>query len=102
MADVFDIRSSGKWSYTAEASPVLATTMMASAGKGSELKYAAGPAIGPRHDAAYWDRVTAGFNFAEADQVPPALFNRVLWAGLMDDKPYPIVRGEASSVKTDD
>ena len=31
MTDVFDIRSSGKWTYTAEASTVLATTELASA-----------------------------------------------------------------------
>jgi len=33
--------------------------------------------------------VTVGFDFSEADQVPPALFNRVLWTGLMGDRPYP-------------
>ena len=31
MADVFDIRSSGEWTYAAEASTVLATTTMACA-----------------------------------------------------------------------
>jgi len=46
-------------------------------------------AITPRHDAAYWDAATVGFDFSEADQVPPALFNRVLWTGLKGDKPYP-------------
>jgi YVTN family beta-propeller protein len=97
MADVFDIRSSGKWSYAAEASTVLATTTLALAqtAKGG-VRFAAGPMITPKHDAAYWDAVTAGFDFSEADQVPPAQFNRVLWTGLMDDKPYPVVRGQAS------
>ena len=32
MTDVFDIRSSGEWTYVAEASTVLATTTLASAG----------------------------------------------------------------------
>jgi len=41
------------------------------------------------HNAAYWDGVTAGFDFSRADQVPPAQFNRVLWAGLMENRPYP-------------
>ena len=54
-----------------------------------EFRYAAGPTITPKHDAAYWDRVTAGFNFSEADQVPPARFNRILWTGLKGDTPYP-------------
>ena len=57
---------------------------------------AKGPIITPKHDAAYWDRVTAGFDFFEADQVPTAAFNRVLWAGLMGDKPYPTLRGRTS------
>ena len=46
--------------------------------------------IKPRHDAAYWDTVTAGFDFSEADQVPTARFNRLLWTGLMGDRPYPV------------
>jgi hypothetical protein len=33
------------------------------------------------------------------DQVPPAQFNRVLWKGLMGNKPYPALRGV---VTTDD
>ena len=91
MADVFDVRSSGRWTYAAEASTVLATTTLALAtGTGGDLKFAAGPAVVPRHDAAYWDAVTAGFDFSEADHVPPAQFNRVLWTGLMGVKPYPV------------
>jgi DNA-binding beta-propeller fold protein YncE len=89
MTDVFDIRSSTKWTFTPEASTALMGTSLASAGKGPGLKFAAGPIVHSTHDAAYWDAVTAGFNFSEADQVPPQLFNRVLWAGLMGTKPYP-------------
>src|SRR5712691_10593923 len=85
MADVFDIGSSGRWSYAAEASTVLATTTVL-AEKGNGVKFAAGPMIQPKHDVAYWDAVTAGFDFSEADQVPTAQFNRVLWTGLMANK----------------
>jgi YVTN family beta-propeller protein len=99
MADVFDIRSSGRWTYAAEASTVLATTTLA-LGKGDkEVKFAAGLHITPQHDAAYWDKVTAGFDFSEADQVPPAQFNRVLWTGLMGSRPYPTLRGQAAGTK---
>src|SRR4030095_3357258 len=80
MADVFDIRSSGKWTYTAEASAVVATTTVAWAQKGNGVRYAAGPMITPQHSAAYWAEVTAGFDFSEADQVPPATFTRLTWA----------------------
>jgi len=34
----------------------------------------------------------SGFDFSQADQVPPARFNRVLWTGMMGDKPYPAFR----------
>jgi YVTN family beta-propeller protein len=96
MTDVFDIHhSSGTWDYSAEASTVLATTTMALAGGSSRVRFVVGPVVQPRHNAAYWDRVTAGFNFAEADQVPTARFNRVLWAGLMGTKPYPALRPQA-------
>jgi len=101
MADVFDTRSSGRWTYAAEASTVLASTMMASLGNGNGMRFAAGPIIQPQHNADYWDRVTAGFDFSEADQVPPAQFNRVLWDGLMGGKPYPALRGEGAGARHD-
>jgi len=102
MSDVFDIHSSGKWAYAAEASTVLATTMVGLADRGTGVRFARGPMIQPQHDAAYWDSVTAGFDFSQADQVPPLQFNRVLWAGLMGDKPYPALRGNPSTKRDDD
>jgi hypothetical protein len=53
-------------------------------------------------DAEYWAKVTAGFDFSEADQVPTAQFNRVLWTGLMGSTPYPALRGQAAGTKDDD
>ena len=29
--------------------------------------------------------------------VPTARFNRVIWQGLMGDKPYPVLRGRAAN-----
>ena len=102
MTEVFDIHhSSGKWDYTAEASTVLAATTMALAGGASGVRFAPGAIIQPKHDAAYWDNVTAGFNFSEADQVPTARFNRVLWAGLMGSKPYPMLRAQPPAIPGD-
>src|SRR5262249_46216699 len=64
MSDVFDTRSSGHWTFAAEASTVLATTTVASAeGAAGSIRFAAGPMIQPRHTAEYWERVTAGFDF---------------------------------------
>ena len=87
MTDVFDMSSSGTWTFDAVASTALATTTLSAADIGT--KYAAGPRIVPKHDAAYWDEVTRGFDFSDADRVPPALYNKVLWTGLTDGKPYP-------------
>jgi len=101
MADVFDIHSDGKWTFAAETSTVLArpnTTLLPASGN-AVAHFASGPMITPQHDAAYWANVTKGFDFSEADQVPPAQFNRVLWKGLMGNKPYPALRGV---VTTDD
>jgi YVTN family beta-propeller protein len=98
MAEVFDVHASGHWTYTAVASTVLKTTSLVV----NDVKFAAGTDITPQHDAAYWTKVTAGFDFSEADQVPVAQFNKVLWTGLMGDKPYPALRGQTSSTKDDD
>jgi len=90
MADVFDVWSSAAWTYSAIASRILATTTLALAESG--IKYAEGPDISPKHDAAYWDKVTRGFDFSGADRVPVDLYNEVLWEGLMEGKPYPTYR----------
>jgi len=100
MADVFDIKSSGRWTYAAEASTAFATTPLGLGEKVNSVKFAAGPIVRPSHDAAYWDAVTVGFDFSDADLVPPALFNRVLWSGLMGDKPYPDRKRDATRVAT--
>jgi YVTN family beta-propeller protein len=101
MVDAFDIHSSGGWSYVAEASTVLSGTALARASGGLGVKYAAGPIIRPKHDARYWARRTRGFDFSDADQVPVARFNRLLWKGLMGAKPYP-VRGTKVARSDDD
>jgi DNA-binding beta-propeller fold protein YncE len=101
MADVFDIHA-GPWSYVAEASTVLQTTQLAQAPGGLGVRYAKGPRVKPKHDAKYWAKLTAGFDFSDADRVPPAKFNKVLWKGLMGSKPYPMVDGPAIAAKTDD
>jgi len=97
MADVFDIHGNGKWTFAAETSTALTGTSLALASRGEPLRYAKGPVVTPQHDAAYWAAVTAGFDFSQADQVPPAQFNRVLWDGLMRGRPYPIVRGDVAT-----
>ena len=90
MTDVFDITQSPEWTYTAEASTVLGTTGLTLTDGGRKIAFAPGPSIAPRRDAAYWAAITAGFDFSEADQVPTARFNRLLWEGLNGERPYPV------------
>jgi hypothetical protein len=103
MTDVFDTRSSGSWTYTAEASTVLASTQLAQLTTGGlGVQYARGPVVRPKHDANYWAKVTARFDFSEADRVPPDQFNRVIWKGLMGRKPYPAIAGLTTNRRDDD
>ena len=89
MTDIFDLGLRGKWTYTAEASTVLQTTEVASLVTALGVSYTSGEQVKPQHKADYWDKATAGFDFSEADQVPTAKFNKILWKGLMGAKPYP-------------
>ena len=101
MADLFDLNASGQWNYTAQASTILATTSLNLANGSQPVRFAAGAKIKPKHTAAYWDRVTAGFDFSEADQVPAAQFNQVLWKGLKGRQPYPALLGQTSDDQDD-
>jgi YVTN family beta-propeller protein len=92
MSEVFDVKAAGQWTFDSIASTALSGLNVMLTVKDSSVRFAEGPRVRPTHDAAYWDGVTTGFNFAEADQVPTAVFNRILWRGLKGDTPYPIVR----------
>jgi hypothetical protein len=102
MADVFDISSPATWSYSAEASTVLQGTALAQAARSLGVRFAQGEVVKPKHDAQYWARLTAGFDFSDADRVPPIKFNRVLWNGLMGGKPYPAILNHQVAPKSDD
>jgi YVTN family beta-propeller protein len=41
------------------------------------------------HDGKWWADVTRKFNFKRPDDLDSAGFNRVLWRGIMGEKPYP-------------
>jgi hypothetical protein len=103
MADLFDIGSSGQWTYEAVASTVLKTTKLNLAAGTASVKFAQGPNVKPSRSAAYWDKATAGMDFSEADQVPTALFNKVLWTGLKPGRRFPaLINGSARSAKNAD
>ena len=83
MADVFDVTSSGAWTFTAVASTLLkATTVLSMAQPANRVLYAEGPDLKPTHNASYWAAKTRGFDFSGEDRVPRDLYNRILWEGL--------------------
>jgi YVTN family beta-propeller protein len=105
MAKVFDIESKGTWDYTATASTVLMTTTLSlgQSASGQPVAFEPGPIVKPKHNSDYWAKVTRGFDFSDADQVPPARYNKVLWTGTMGSKPYPAIMGHDNrTVKRDD
>jgi DNA-binding beta-propeller fold protein YncE len=84
MADVFDITSSGKWTFHAVASTLLKQTTLGLEGDGKddEVEFAQGPNLKPTHNAKYWAAKTRGFDFSAEDRVPADLYNKILWEGL--------------------
>jgi hypothetical protein len=105
MADVFDVRSSGKWTFNAVASQLLSpilTTDLSAGGLGfgaSKVQFAKGPALRPTHDAQYWAEKTRGFDFSGEDRVPADLYNKILWEGV---KGTPAPATKPSLSKLDD
>jgi len=83
MADIFRT-TPAKWSFTATPSAYLYGTMLPLPQKPKGL-------VVPKstHDAKYWAQVTKGMDFSDADRVDSAVYNRILWKGMMGNKPYP-------------
>jgi hypothetical protein len=83
MADIFNTTPS-PWGFTATPAPILYGTTLPLPPKPAGL-------IVPKstHDATYWARVTEGMDFTSEDRFDFARYNRILWQGLMGNKPYP-------------
>jgi YVTN family beta-propeller protein len=94
MAEAFDITKS-KWTYSAVLPPILLTSTLPL--MKSEAVNGGGPdALShSTHDAAWWEARTKGFDFSAEDRIDTEQFNRILWEGLMGDKPYPTTRSGA-------
>jgi DNA-binding beta-propeller fold protein YncE len=92
MTDAFDTNQSS-WTFSAFPALVLFNTQLPLLDKGMKVHLADIPK--PTHDAAYWEAKTKDFDFSQEDRVPTQLFNRVIWEGLMGDRPYPTVRSGA-------
>ncbi len=99
MADVFDITSSGKWTFHAVASTLLKSTTLGL--DPNTTVYSKGPDLKPTHDVQYWAEKTRGFDFSEEDRVPTELYNKILWEGLKGT-PAPVASNRSSSTDDDD
>ena len=89
MADVFNINSNGKWSFTATPSPYLAMTTLPIPGLTAPTVSAS---VRPLHDAEWWSAHTRGMDFSVEDHLDSAKFNRIVWQGVKGNKPYPFFR----------
>jgi DNA-binding beta-propeller fold protein YncE len=80
MADAFDIRSSGRWTFNAVASTLLKLTTLGL--DPNTVEFASGPDVKPTHGAQYWASKTRRFDFSGEDRVPAKLYNKILWEGV--------------------
>ena len=88
MTNAFD-KNAARWTYTATPAQILYTSTLPLPNR-DDVNVAALPH--PTHNAAWWEEKTKGMDFSQEDRVDPKRFNRVLWEGLMGDKPYPTTR----------
>jgi DNA-binding beta-propeller fold protein YncE len=83
MADAFDTNQA-TWTYKATPSTYLCSTALPISCSSAGLKIPK-----EKHSAAYWAKVTKGLDFSKEDRVDEDLYNRILWKGIMGNKPYP-------------
>lgn len=96
MTDAFS-ESAKRWDFNAIVPDILRTTQLplpVKTAKNSLKKDALSAFYAkPRHDAAYWEAKTAGFDFNRADQVDAPTYNLIQWQGIVGENvPYPATR----------
>ena len=101
MADVFDINSSGAWTFTAVASTLLKQTTLSLAQGDTKVQFAEGPDLKPTHNAKYWAAKTRGFDFSGEDRVPRELYNKILWEGIKGT-PAPVPHSQFQKIAVTD
>lgn len=88
MTKVFDLNQK-EWTFDAVPSIYLYNTQLPLPNRFAKNK----TIPKPTHNAAYWADKTKEFDFTREDNISnPDKFNRIIWAGLHGDKPYPTVR----------
>jgi DNA-binding beta-propeller fold protein YncE len=84
MADIFNTTPT-TWSFTATPS-----TYLYPPNTNLPLTLPVGMIVPrPLHNGQYWARVTRGMDFTSEDRMDFGEYNRILWRGIMGNKPYP-------------
>ena len=87
MTDAFDLTQTS-FSFTAQVPAILASTQLPLPNKQALAELG----VKPLHDARWWAQHTRGMDFSAPDKLDAAAYNRILWQGVMGDKPYPASR----------
>ncbi len=83
MTDVFD-PGAEHWDFEAVPSSYLCSTRLPLSCQGASLH--------PRHSNVWWARMTKGLDLARIDAANPAIYNRILWRGVVGSRPFPTSR----------
>ncbi len=83
MTDVFDLNQAS-WNFEAAPSSYLCATQLPLSCHGAALH--------PRHSNIWWARMTRGLDLADIDRADPAIYNPILWKGVVGSRPYPTSR----------
>jgi hypothetical protein len=84
MADIFNTTPT-TWSFTATPSAYLYPP-----NTNLPLTLPVGMVVPrPLHNGQYWARATRGMDFTSEDRMDFGEYNRILWRGIMGNKPYP-------------
>jgi YVTN family beta-propeller protein len=99
MSNVFDLDANpNDWTYAALVPAILRTSALPLPPPTAMIDSRGGSAVAaqaPRHDAAYWERVTAGQDFTREDALDVSKFNQTLWHGVMGEvAAYPAIRDQ--------
>jgi len=86
--------SQASWTYSAFPAQILFTTTLPILNKAPQNLEALPH---PTHDAAWWEAQTKGMDFSREDRIPTERFNRIIWKGMMGDKPYPTARWQSGT-----
>jgi len=91
MVEVFD-RHRARWGFRAIVPDILVTTDLPLPQEQTVEKAATKDPLSalctsPRHDAAYWQARTGDFDFSVEDRLDSARYNRILWRGLVGERP---------------